>query len=128
MGHPMSVVEFIQRKNQIIFDDLGVTLVPEDQIEECTKHKLFLDINPTSACPYCAVYYYNPEEDDEDSDDPDLWCPHCPMAKAGNVCGIHADDTFTTFTDSLGVTTVMEYYKSSSKIAKLYEEYNKQFK
>ena len=30
----MKVTEFIRRKNEILFDLTGVTLVPEDQIEE----------------------------------------------------------------------------------------------
>ena len=115
MKKPMSVVELIQRKNKIIFDDLGVVLVPEDQIQECPKHKLSLETS-TSACPYCHVYNVGMGD-----------CEGCPMAEAGNYCEAAEGSTWEAFTEAITLCNVVEYYASNKKLVKLYKKYNKQF-
>ena len=66
----MSVKEYIKKKNEILKEHTGITLVPEDQItnpELLTKLNMGLD---RFFCPYCVLYS----------------CYECPMSKAGNEC------------------------------------------
>ena len=69
----MLVIEFIARKNKIIFDACGVTLVPQEQIKEIPKNKLGTS-GDSDACPYCREFLI-------------LKCVGCPMMEAGNHCG-----------------------------------------
>jgi hypothetical protein len=108
----MSVKEFIKKKNKIIYDEFGITLVPEDQIEECPKHKLDT-YSAIRACPYCVVYVNDR-------------CVDCPMYKAGNECN-SVVSTWSNFHLKLGMNLI-EFYESNKKIQKLYAKYNKQFK
>ncbi len=107
----MSVKEFIKKKNKIIYDELGVTLVPEDQIEECPKHKL-VTYSATRACPYCVVYFND-------------YCVACPMYKADNECK-SIGSTWSRFHLKLDISPT-EFYNSNKKLQKLYDDYNKQF-
>ena len=76
----MTIVEYIKRKNQIIFDETGLVLVPEDQIVEVELfNQLSIDSDAT-ACPYCQIYMK-------------VCCYGCPMAIAGNRCGDRFNDS-----------------------------------
>lgn len=50
----MTVTEYIHKKNAIIKEFTGKTLVPNDQIMECEQVPLSMDTD-SIACPYCAI-------------------------------------------------------------------------
>lgn len=103
----MTTVEFINKKNKILFDLTGIMLVPEDQIQECEQKELF-SCNDVYCCPYCQVYYnYN--------------CKGCPMHKAGNGCedGSTYDQVFYRLDASIC---------SIREIKELVEQYNIELK
>lgn len=110
----MTVVEFITRKNKIIFDKLGVILVPEDQIIECEQIKLDI-CNASYACPYCHIYAFNFE------------CRGCPMANAGNACS-DSHSSWRAFYDKANkakkITRIGHWYIEQPELVALYDQYN----
>jgi hypothetical protein len=66
----MTVREYIIEKNKLIYDQLGLILVPEDQIIDIEPMKISEEADYL-ACPYCIKY---------------LFCHGCPMNKADNNC------------------------------------------
>ncbi len=108
----MLVSEFIRQKNKIIFDKLGVILVPEKQIAECEQFKLSFD-SSNKACPYCLAYT--------------SICENCPMAKAGNDC-YYEESTWKIFVDAIYTQTniiwISDWYKAQPELVELYEQYN----
>ncbi len=82
----MTNIEFLTRKNEIIKDVTGRTLVPEDQIVEL-KHLPELTVDSgcgeelgTHICTYCAIFY------GDEFNATDVNCTGCPMKEAGNRC------------------------------------------
>ena len=68
----MTVAEYIHRKNAIIEEVTGKTLVPDDQIIECKQVPLAMNDDSTT-CPYCAIYAI-----------PNESCKGCPMFEIEN--------------------------------------------
>lgn len=111
----MTVSEYIRKKNKIIFDVCGLTLVPEEQIEECPQFELST-IDDTYACPYCRVYL-----------DYDDFCAKCPMSKAGNCCVDDSTDTYFVVANALGFSIVSNK-RVIEKLEPLIEQYNNELK
>ncbi|MCD6323257.1 MAG: hypothetical protein J7L77_09560, partial [Clostridiales bacterium] len=83
----MKVTTFIRKKNKILGKYTGDTLVPKDQIKECTKHTLSM-ITDADACPYCLEY---------------AECTGCPMQNANNECTPQTvDSTYYAFINRYG--------------------------
>lgn len=76
----MTVIDYINRKNEIIKRITGLTLVPEEQIQEVPVLELKPENeNDADICPYCL--YYKKEQDDFDTS-----CGECPMELHDNQC------------------------------------------
>ncbi len=103
----MSVKKFIKKKNKLVKKATGITLVPEDQIEEMPAVQLYISISDASLCPYCAVYAEQ------------MMCEGCPMLKAGNACG----DPNSTYTQVK--TALPGAIHNIEGMIKLVEKYNK---
>lgn len=71
----MRVIDFIKKKNKLVFDETGVILVPEDQIIDLVPRKLSMHTD-SSMCPYCNEFLYDDRGE----------CYDCPMNKAFNKC------------------------------------------
>ena len=120
----MTVTEYIKRKNKIIFDEIGVTLVPESQIEECEQWGLNMH-SDAAICPYCLVY---------DQDGGDNSCNGCPMFDAGNDC--NAEDWDSTWRDVCkelkmedgGTYYIFNYPNFHQKLENLVNQYNEELK
>lgn len=117
----MSVVEFIHTKNKIIFKKTGIVLVPEDQIIGCEANKL--DITKAhNGCPYCIVFASNGPFDCGEE---------CPMAKAGNKCGVSEGNSYGEVDNWVNANTDFDnlstWYETLPEMVELYEEYNSQF-
>ena len=116
----MTVTEFLIKKNKIIKHYTGLTLVPEEQIEECKQYPLIIDSN-AGICPYCLAYYKKEHT-----------CRNCPMAKQHNKC----DDEKSTYQDVIDFC--FEHYVTLRLTAKqtpfynelksLVKKYNKELK
>ena len=112
----MSVIEFLNKKNKIVFDVTKLILIPEDQIEEVKKVKLIIDPDNkedldslhTNICPYCIIYK----------------CNDCPMNMAGNCCLGNMDSTWY---EANSVWMDKAIKKDKDRLSKLINEYNSQF-
>ena len=114
----MKVTEFIRRKNEILFDLTGVTLVPEDQIEEVEAKPLHGNWSNGGLCPYCRVY--------EQLADGLVDCSQCIMSKRGNECN-GFNSTYRQMTTALHDNGISAAYKRIPEIMALAREYNEQF-
>jgi hypothetical protein len=113
----MKVTEFIRRKNAILFDITGITLVPEDQIEEVEAKPLTKNWTNGGLCPYCRLY--NQLDDIVD-------CSQCIMSKRGNECnGINS--TYKQIIKALSDNYMLISFERIPKVKALISEYNKQF-
>ena len=120
----MTVTEYIKRKNKIIFDEIGVTLVPESQIKECPQ-KFLNTGSDANMCPYCLVY---------DQDSEDTKCEGCPMYDAENDC--NAEDWDSTWRDVCrelkmeggGTYYIFNYPKFHQILQNLVNQYNEELK
>lgn len=72
----MTPMEYMHKKNALIEDATGLTLIPENQIKDIEIKELSLD-NDIYACPYCEEYY--PMGGDTE-------CNGCPMFEKENSC------------------------------------------
>lgn len=114
----MSVTEFLNRKNYLIFRYSGVFLVPPDQIEEVPKRWLDMRSDAT-ACPYCRVHATR-----------DMFsCHGCAMYKESNRCSNRGDNSYAKVLETLrpsiglGIITDIEapWY---DELKALIDEYN----
>lgn len=73
----MTVKQYIEEKNAIVFKHTGIKLVPDSQIIDMPGYAepLFLHTDDDT-CPYCHYYYDNKFES----------CIGCPMHEANNDC------------------------------------------
>ena len=103
----MTTREFLIKKNKIVKKVTGITLVPEDQIEDI--YPVFLEAYEGTStlvadlCPYCVAYPV---------------CDDCPMYIAGNSC--ENDDSTWNQANNIWVTTT----KGNKKLLKLINKYN----
>lgn len=112
-NNPMSVSKFLKRKNEILKEYTGLTLIPENQIKDIEPMKLSASLN-TSCCPYCQVYLIEYD---------DIACENCPMGKAGNECS-SMNSTWFKVSDKL----VDKHHLAVSRVPEiiaLVDEYNK---
>ncbi|MCK5017351.1 MAG: hypothetical protein KAS32_09820 [Candidatus Peribacteraceae bacterium] len=106
----MLVIDYIKRKNAIIFKHTDMVLVPEDQIEECEQKLLSME-KDMMACPYCVVYFdYNTGE-----------CGGCPMARVGNDC--EEGSTYRNIDDKYD-SLVLDTQPWYEELRDLIDEYN----
>ena len=118
----MTVTEYIKRKNKIIFDEIGVILVPKSQIAECEQWELNMH-SDADMCPYCLVYNQDGEEDN---------CEGCPMFDAGNSCDSGDwDNTWREVCKELkmedrGTYYIYNYPKFHQKLENLVNQYNEE--
>jgi hypothetical protein len=52
----MTAIEYIKRKNELIYKETGLILVPEHQIEEVTVVEPMKINFGSDYCPYCIVH------------------------------------------------------------------------
>ena len=110
----MTVVEFLQRKNEIIRDATGISLVPDNQIQKY-EHDGFLSMkNDQYACPYCDMFFSNN-------------CIGCPMDTAGNNC----TNEYSTYNQVIDVInriekaeTITSFRVIKKRLAHLIGQYN----
>lgn len=113
----MTVIEYIRAKNELLHKHTGVTLVPEDQIQDCPVKRLSIATDAT-ACPYCMAY-------DEHLNDN---CAKCPMQLAGNGCSeCHNENstnsTYNILAKDTAITACDEPWYD--ELADLINEFNK---
>ena len=84
----MTTLEYMERKNKIVFDFTGIVLIPKDQLEDVkemygiklVRQRTRSVITDADICPYCIAY-------DK--------CINCPMSLANNKCGNdYANNTY----------------------------------
>ena len=110
----MTIVEYIIRKNKIIFEETGVVLVPEGQIVETPMVTSPLAMTSDGDfCPYCEVF----------GQDMDYDCEGCPMYEADNYCN-DSDSSWKEVKESLWVNSIFLSKKLHPKLKKLVEEFN----
>ena len=94
----MTPKQYFIAKNVIAIEELGVTLIPSDQIEDVATTELVIKnmqmyikraeedvlgaVLAHDNCPYCVIYQTAGQN-----------CGDCPMAREGNRCF----DEFSTF-------------------------------
>lgn len=105
----MTVTEYIHKKNAIIKEFTGKTLVPNDQIMECEQVPLSMDTDST-ACPYCAIFVNRHKV-----------CKGCPMF-SDECC-----PTYYTIIDYIGGSLVEDPI-IGRRLRKLIKEYNSELK
>ena len=111
----MTEIEYIKRKNAMIFKHTGVTLVPPDQIEDCEQKPLSIE-GDAYACPYCKAYYL-----------PTGNCEGCPMAKAGNECDISDNNTYNQVRDAVITSRIISKAAPwHDELKELIEQYNRE--
>lgn len=108
----MRVVDYIRKKNALVFKATGLVLVPEEQIVEVEKWKLKVGSDAT-ICPYCMVYF----RDD---------CKGCPMFEAGNKCIDDCHNTYSTVISKLKYTLELHYIATVPGMVELVERFNKE--
>jgi hypothetical protein len=106
-GNNMTVEEYIRKKNEILYDITGITLVPEDQIIDIDPMKLSIE-SDSKACPYCIEYLFKYES-----------CKSCPMFLAGNECVVNDNNTYEETRNGLEGSII-----KIKKIRDLIKEYN----
>jgi len=115
----MTSKQYLKKKNKIVKNVTGVTLIPKDQIVkhpfvELTEDLAILFKLPAVCCTYCQLYQ-------EDS------CKKCPMAKAGNKCRtLENDDADNTWSKANEIWTETSTVKNMKKLLKLVKRYNKE--
>ena len=107
MKKAMSPLDYMKKKNKILFDITGKWLIPKDQLMNVEARKL--GYKDSDICPYCLLYL-------EDG------CKECPMCKAGNRC------VFYSSTYGKIRKEIVYHFYGIPKIVKLVKKYNKQFK
>ena len=112
----MTVVDFIERKNELVFEATGYTLVPSDQIVEVVKMPLNLGTSDAEICPYCALYI----EEDFERDA----CEGCPMEKAANRCGVDTGNTYSNIQIDLGEGEGIISFPGVEALVDLYNKEN----
>ena len=125
----MTVIEYIKRKNKIIFDVTGVTLVPESQIVEVvTDNDLGLSYNDRDlvlilgdVCPYCQTFYVQDNTTDERCFADNNEYSECPMSIAGNKCREREDSTWWKASE---IWRVDASIPDIEKLESLVKEYN----
>jgi len=114
----MTVTEFIKRKNEIVKRVTGLTLVPDDQIEECEQIKLQQSVSfktlGAGICPYCMVY----------NKDESCICNDCPMNKANNDCS----EINSTWREINPVWRNKATESDMKELEELVKQYNKELK
>ena len=108
----MKVITFLKKKNKLVKKVTGITLIPKEQIEKVTKHKL-LGTSDADICPYCHVYTNT--------------CDGCPMHTANNQCGIRDFDS-TYMKVMAALPNSIDELIDIPGMKKLVKKYNKQFK
>ena len=110
----MTVTEFMQKKNEILRDITGLTLVPEEQIVEVPKTMLntdSTDIGNGDICPYCRIF---------------MNCNGCPMDIAGNNCDISDNSTYEAVATEYNSLRGTYSFYEEPMIKVLVEQYNKE--
>lgn len=114
---PMTTIEFLIEKNQIVYDVTKVILVPEDQMEEVKRVPLpgnsgvFLS---AEICPYCVAFEF---------DDWCYDCSECIMSKQDNECM----ETCSTWREASMLWQKLATEADHNKLANLIGRYNQQF-
>lgn len=107
----MTTLEFIKKKNEIIRNHCGVTLIPEAQMIDLPKVKLTMEMD-REACPYCVMFLRNQ-------------CRECPMFLAGNDCH-EPHSTYAEMCDVVGdkdmVGKSTPWHKELSELIQSYNE------
>ena len=114
----MKITEFIRRKNAILFDITGITLVPEDQIEEVETKPLSNSWPNGELCPYCKMY--------AQPGDYNIDCSQCIMSKRCNECNNPAS-TYQQVVYALKSAGMVIRFNAIPEIMALTSEYNEQF-
>ena len=109
----MTATDYIKEKNKIIEKYTGITLVPEDQIEEVDQGPLSM-ASDMNACPYCLLWFGTPNH-----------CNGCPMFKAGNCCS-DDDSTYHQVTDALCPDGIVGNKEIKGELSLLIERYNEE--
>jgi len=96
---PMTTIEFLKRKNKIVFDVTGVQLVPDNQLIDLPYIKLSSDFCEeedgldlslhAKICPYCETYREKPDGTKYTRID----CTKCIMEHKGNGCFMGETDS-----------------------------------
>lgn len=115
ISSPMTTVEYLRRKNKILKELTGITLVPESQIVAVPKLKLKEDYDG-GICPYCIAF--------DLSSYAYAWnkCKLCPMSLQDNGC-YNVLSTYNQVRQKLP-----EDICDIPAIQELVKEYNSQFK
>lgn len=118
----MTKVEYLNRKNEIVFDATGVVLTPNDQIcedgegVELEYFETAQNYLHSTICPYCIT---RKNEDKGYCD-----CSDCPMALAGNACSNYGS-TWEIATELWRDKSTKE---DQQKMKALVEQYNRELK
>ena len=117
----MNCVEYINKKNDICMEYLGVILVPPDQVVEVDGLLPAVDGYhngiTSNCCIYCLVYRDNRKGLDN--------CHKCPMYKAGNGCLDHKDCTFDTVSlEETKLELAGKHKPFYDALSKLEDQYN----
>lgn len=105
----MTVIEYINRKNTILFNKTGIQLIPDDQIVECKQVRLTKTTFASDMCPYCKVY---------------IDCMECPMKLAGNQCGTVTDTWSIMLRIYEGLAT--NSFVDDIELVELVDQYNRE--
>ena len=125
----MRMTELIKRKNKILFDLTGLTLVPFNQVEELEK-KILVEagdvgegiLSDSMICPYCVVA--------AQTHDGGVDCSDCPMSMAGNSCNRSPDEEDSTYTAMIKKLATLGYSQLNEVpgMDDLVREYNSELK
>ena len=95
MKNKMSITQYLKRKNDLIYEQTGIILTPDDQIVEVEKRILGIS-SDMDACPYCVAFYVSGALEEDK-------CTGCPMQEAGNGCLTTDDSTYEKITSKLSL-------------------------
>lgn len=109
----MTPKKFMQEKNKLIFNTIGKTLIPKDQIENVTFSRLSEDGHGNALiCPYCKVF---PAD-----------CSGCPMYNAKNECS-DDDSTYGIVWRTLREHNLSISFSEIPEMLSLIKQYNAEF-
>ena len=132
--YAMTTLEFLKRKNEIVFAVTGVQLIPDDQLIDLPYIKLSSDYYEeedglelslhAKICPYCETYREKPNGTEYTRID----CTKCIMQIKGNGCFMGETDSGL---DSTWVQCYDEWDNKSTKadilkLIDLVQTYNKE--
>ncbi len=109
----MTTLEYLKKKNEIVFGVTDEILIPEDQLMEVPYHKNFKPSRLLASCncPYCLASNS---------------CAECPMGKAGNECITDDDNSYGRVAVIWGETATDSDEQKLYDLGVEYQKNNKQ--